>query len=226
MNRVERSLLYSEAGILIIELMIRTLFVGDLTKDSHRRDRAVELMAQSKQFGIEPLEATLKLVSHANLDGRAVDPSAWWLSETVHRIRPWLGSSPSLIVGFDPLHTAIAKHLFPGTPAVLHIDGVGSGVPKLSINGASMLPGLHEVITGTLRSASYVFVSNPRNVAALQKQPWGVEPLRIQQAPVEIGWVGPLYLEAARAGYVETPARFHWWLDLWPIRTEQILRLA
>ena len=217
---------YYEAVLLTVELMIRTLFVGDLTQDSNRRDRAVELMAGAHQFGIEPLDATLKIVSRVNTDGRVVDPSAWWLTETVHRIEPWFGSHPRLIVGFDPLHTAIAKHLFPGTPVVLHIDGVGSGVPKLSINCASMLPGLQEVITGALRGASYVFVSNPRNVAALQKQPWGVDPLRIQHAAVEIGWVGPLYLEAARAAHVETPVRFHWWLDLWPIRTAQVLRMA
>ncbi len=205
--------------------MMRTLFVGDLTNDPTRRDRATELMALAPQFGLEPLDGTVKLVAAVTDGGHNPDPSALRLSETAHRVEPWLGSNPRLLVGFDPLHTAMAMHCFPGTPVVLHVDGMGSGLPKLSLTGVSRLPGLYEVLTGTLRGASHVLVSNPRNASELQKQ-WGVDPQRIHVAPLQIGLAAPYYLEATRSLLTQTPTRFHWWMDLWYNPTPGSRRLA
>lgn len=205
--------------------MIRTLFVGDLTNDPTRRDRAMDLLEGCSLFGIEPLDATVKLLARVSASGGHAGPSAWRLAETANRVEQWLGSHPQLIVGFDPLQAAVAMHFFPGTSVLLHIDGMGSGLPKLSLNGASRLPGLHEVLTGTLRGAARVLVSNPRNASTLERQ-WGVDPQRIHPSALDMGVACPFYLEATRRGLTQTPEQFHWWIDLWPTRTRGALRHA
>lgn len=194
--------------------MVRVLFVGDLTYDALRRDRATELMASCPQFGIEPLDATIRMLVRACDERQTPTQSAWRLGETVHRMERWTGAVPRLLVGFDPLHAAMAMHFFPGVPVVLHVDGMGSGLPALSLTSVQRLPGLHEVLTGTLRGAAHVLVSNPRNASTLEKH-WGVDSQRIQQSPLDIGSAGPLYLDATRSGLAQTPTRFHWWMDLW-----------
>lgn len=195
--------------------MVRTLFVGDLTYDSLRRDRAVDLMAASPQFGLEPLDATIRFMMRVDDQQPNADQSAWRLDETVRRIERWIGAAPRLIVGFDPLNAAMAMHFFPGTPVVLHVDGMGSGLPSLSLASVQRLPGLHEVLTGTLRAAAHVLVSNPRNAFTLVNQ-WGVDSQRVQRSPLDIGSAASLYLDAIRSGTAQTPTRFHWWMDLWP----------
>lgn len=194
--------------------MVRVLFVGDLTFDALRRDRAAELMAECPQFGIDALDATIRFMMRVDDERQDIDQSTLRLGETVHRLERWIGAVPRLIVGFDPLHTAMAMHHFPGVPVVLHVDGMGAGLPQLSLSSVTRLPGLHEVLTGTLRSAAHVLVSNPRNAAILQKQ-WGVDSQRIQRSALELGSAGPLYLDATRSGVAVAPAGFHWWMDLW-----------
>lgn len=197
--------------------MVRVLFVGDLTYDVLRRERAAELMAACPQFGLEPLDATIHMMARVHDERPSSDQSASRLGETVHRMERWIGAVPRLIVGFDPLHAAMAMHFHPGVPVVLHVDGMGSGLPSLSLSSAQRLPGLHEVLTGTLRGAAHLLVSNPRNASTLAKQ-WGVDSQRIQQSALDIGSAGPLYLDATRAGLAQTPTRFHWWMDLWHVR--------
>ncbi len=194
--------------------MVRTLFVGDLTYDALRRDRAAELMAACPQYGLEPLDATIRFMARVDDQQPGADQSAWRLEDTVRRIERWVGAVPRVIVGFDPLHAAMALHFFPGVPVVLHVDGMGSGVPAFPLTTVSRLPGLHEVLSGTLRAATHVLVSNPRNAATLVKQ-WGVDVQRVQQSPLDIGSAASLYLDATRSGLAVTPTRFHWWMDLW-----------
>jgi hypothetical protein len=82
---------------------------------------------------------------------------------------------------------------------------------------------LHEVLTGTLRAAAHVLVSNPRNAATLVNQ-WGVDSQRVQQSPLDIGSAASLYLDATRSGGAQTPTRFHWWMDLWPAHAGSAVR--
>lgn len=207
--------------------MIRALFVGDLTSDPTRRERAESLMSQTALYGIEPLDSTLKLLCRVTdtpaSPGAAA--GAWRLGETAHRITPWRHAAPKLIVGFDVLHTAIACHAFPGIPWIVHVSGLGTGLPQLALNAVTMLPGLHEVISGVLRGAAQVLVANPRNQSMLAQQ-WGVPADRLLECPLDIGRAGPCYVDAVRGAPREHPARFSWWLDLWGTRAPHATRTA
>ncbi len=208
--------------------MFRALFVGDLTADPTRRARAVELMQHCSLYGVEALDATVKLLARVGdvpVGTTAANAAAWRLSETMHHLEPMAFSHPNLIVGFDPLAVALASRAFPGTLWVLHVDGMGAGLPQLSLEHVTKLPGLHEVLTAVLRGASFVLVNNPRNAATLQRE-WGVSAERLHHCPLEAGTAGPLYLDAAMAPTQQAPTKFHWWTDLWHARPTATARLA
>ncbi len=213
--------------------MLRVIVVGDSRDRPGAGDVRRELVRGLAHHELEVLDLSLRGTNYRDM----CRSTAW--EETAVLVAA-AGKSPhrELIVGWDPLHAAVAARVRAGVPWVLHLDSDPTAViPNFSLHRATALPGLFEVLGAMLRGASLIFVRDA--YAAVQlRDVWSV-------AEDRLVLTGEIAIEASTRGPHDSTRQFRpagtyvasikamidlyhtvapppegiqehlWWLDLW-----------